>query len=548
MTLRFAPLSLAGVFVAASAFAAAGKPTAATTVIDATPRIDRSLPDCGLQRVIDEAAAEEGGAVVRLPAGIFALRRGLVLKSHVEIQGAGMDKTIFTPARRVERMEITQTSPDADGLYHVSAIPKGAEPGCAVVLWRGFPPGHAGYQRVAWIEALDREAKTLRLNTPYGLPTKTLSPGQQLLNFGVCLALEKDLKKGESEVTFKNASMLRAGDEIALGEPGNDSRDRQAFVKSVQGNVVTLETPAQSDLGAWQGKGWMCVTAMPWALHPCIHGWEVADAAIRDLTIQGTGLEPIHPALTRYTLSGIHFFTARRVSIERVAIRDWPADGFSIQTGEAVLVRDCEATNVLGNGFHPGTAISACLFEDCLGERCGSGFYFCWSNQGHTLRNCRFVKNRGGGITGLGNPNDHDNTIEECLIAENGGPGIEINGGQQSGNVIRDNTIENNSRAKAGQHPGIALYASTEDACKYTITGNTIRDTQEQPTQQVGIEERNGTYQKKPTRADENTIRGNTYAGHKTADVVAVGSKTVIEEDAKVTVVRRSQETQEVAP
>lgn len=37
---------------------------------------------------------------MKLPEGTFALRRGLVLKNGVELVGAGMDKTILTPARK----------------------------------------------------------------------------------------------------------------------------------------------------------------------------------------------------------------------------------------------------------------------------------------------------------------------------------------------------------------------------------------------------------------------------------------------------------------
>ncbi|MHC4717546.1 MAG: glycosyl hydrolase family 28-related protein, partial [Planctomycetota bacterium] len=83
--------------------------------IDAAKHVDRSLPDCGIQKAIDEAAGVEGGAIVKLPAGTFALRRGLVIKDNVELAGAGMDKTILTPARTVTRLDLTRDGPDADG-------------------------------------------------------------------------------------------------------------------------------------------------------------------------------------------------------------------------------------------------------------------------------------------------------------------------------------------------------------------------------------------------------------------------------------------------
>jgi hypothetical protein len=117
-------------------------------------------------------------------------------------------------------------------------------------------------------------------------------------------------------------------------------------------------------------------------------------------------------------------------------------------------------------------------------------------------------------------------------------PPVDVRVAKRSGNVIRGNVIENNSQAEPGKHPGIALYAATEDARAYQILGNTIRDTQPSPTQYIGIEERHGTYRGKPTWADENVIEGNTFRGHKEADVVLVGPATRCENKGKI-VVRR---------
>jgi hypothetical protein len=38
-----------------------------------------------------------------------------------------------------------------------------------------------------------------------------------------------------------------------------------------------------------------------------------------------------------------------------------------------------------------------------------------------------------------------------------------------------------------------------------------------------------GSYRDKPTAADENIIRNNTFRGHKTADVIYAGEKTVVD-------------------
>jgi parallel beta-helix repeat protein len=246
----------------------------------------------------------------------------------------------------------------------------------------------------------------------------------------------------------------------------------------------------------------------------------------------------VRPMQTRYTLAGIHIYNGSGVVIERVAVRDWPSDGISLQTGKACRVSKCIITGCLGNGLHPGTGLSQGTFEENQVVENGAGMYFCWHNHRHVVQKNQFLRNREGGITGLGNPGDRENVIEENLIADNGGPGIEINGGMRSGNVIRRNVVENNSQARPGKHPGIALYASLEDARDYTIRGNSIRDTQKSPTQFIGVEEKDGSYRGKPTYADENLIRDNVFSGHKTADIVLAGAATRCEKNGEALVQR----------
>ena len=278
-----------------------------------------------------------------------------------------------------------------------------------------------------------------------------------------------------------------------------------------------------------------------------IQGMKVRNAVVRDLTVQGDpkGMRTVQ---NRYTLSGIHTFNTIECHFERVAVRDWPADGISLQTGDKCRVVRCEATGCLGNGFHPGTGLTNTVIEECVGRENGSGLYFCWHNRGHVLRKNTFSANRGGGITGLGNPGDRGNLLEENVIERNGGPGIEINGGIVSNNILRRNVIRDNSTSAPGKHPGIALHASVEDARAYTIEGNTIESTTNPPTQWVGIEEKAGKRGDKLTVCDENVIRGNKLSGHKTADIILVGPKTVCEDNGDAKVVRNIAPEAPAAP
>jgi len=521
--------------------AAADEPAPDAPTIEAASFLDLEKADCGIQQGIDDAAAR-GGGVVLLPPGKFRLRRGLVLRDNVTLAGAGIEKTILMPDRQVRRLDVAADGP-CENQVTLNEIPRDLAVGSAVVSCRSYPPAWYGSPRPAVVSAIDRVSKTVTLDAPYGLNKMTV--GRGYLTTGVAASLAQDIHKGDTEITLRNASLFRPGDELALGEPPNESLLAHVFVKEVRGNTLVLEQPAQVDFECWTDKekiGNKKVNALVWALFPLVHAANVKDCAVRDLTIRGHDMSNVRPTQTRYTLAGIHIFNGTRVMIERVAVQDWPSDGISLQTGSHCRVADCEISDCLGNGMHPGTGLTDSVFERNTSSENGSGLYFCWHNRRHRLIGNQFIKNRGGGITGLGNPGDRENIIEDNHIAENGGAGIEINGGGKSGNVIRGNVIENNSQDDPGKYPGIAIYASVEDAREYTVARNTIRDNQDVPTQHVGIEERNGERRGKRTFADENRIEGNSLSGHKVADIALQGKNTKCERNGDALVKRHGTE------
>ena len=74
----------------AASLAGAGESGA---VLDAADFLDPESPTCGIQEAIDALPAE--GGVVTVPPGVYCLRRGLILRSHVTLRGAG-STTILT--------------------------------------------------------------------------------------------------------------------------------------------------------------------------------------------------------------------------------------------------------------------------------------------------------------------------------------------------------------------------------------------------------------------------------------------------------------------
>lgn len=192
---------------------------AAEVVVDAAKFLDCSRADCGFQQAIDQVAERDGG-IVRLPAGEFALRRGLILKDGVELVGAGMDKTVLVPARQVRRLDVDADGPQDDRVV-LQSVPEDLVVGSAVVSCRWLPPPYAGSPRPAVVTAIDRATKTVTLRAPYGLNRMDLGKG--FLTFGVASALAADVKAGDTELQLADARLVEPGDELTLGEPGNDS-------------------------------------------------------------------------------------------------------------------------------------------------------------------------------------------------------------------------------------------------------------------------------------------------------------------------------------
>ena len=493
--------------------------------IDAKKYINYDLPDCGLQKAIDDCFLS-GGGTVKIPEGVFKLRRGLLLKNKVNIEGSGIDKTVLIYGKEILKINVTKEN-EGNKIF-LEYIPEKMEIGSAVVLCRIFPPSWYGEPKPGYVKEINKEEKYIIVEAPYGM--FQLKPPNGCIIFGDSAYPDKDVKKGDIEIYLKSTSIFKEGEEIAIGEPPNESLLAHAFIKEIKENKIILESPVSIDFKANPSSeelGNKKINVLIWAVFPLIHGANVEDIKISNLTIRGNAKGNAYTTQGRYTVAGIHIYNGKNIVIEKIKVTEWPTDGISLQTGENCIVRDCEVIGCLGNGIHPGTGLKNTLIENNKIFENGQGIYFCWHNFGHKIKNNIIGRNKSHGIGGLGNPGDTNNLIENNHIFENGGAGIEINGGKKSNNVIVNNIIENNSKSQPGKFPGIMLYASSEDAMNYTIKGNKIRDTQNEKTQHIGIEEKNGMYRDKPTSADFNIIEYNELSGHLKADIIIVGKNTV---------------------
>ncbi len=417
-------------------------------VVDAAKLIDRSLGDCGIQRAIDSLPKE--GGVVDLPEGRFALERYLFLKSGTTLRGKGR-KTVLAAGKPETRRNVAKDAP-ANGTEIVAEGDlAGLKPGMLAYAWRFRDPTWLGYIKPYRVREI--RGQTIVLAEP--VKCEMLLRNKAQVSWGFTTALAAPAKKGEKAIQVEHPELLPPGSGITFAGEGDLWDHHFNAVVAAQGATLALERTV--GVNAPQGT----------LVH---HAYSAVTAdgqngiAVEDLDVEGWAGDE-RPVCRNFYYSAIHTVRCSNVTVRRVEVRDWQADGVSIQAGKNSLVEHCVATGNSGHGFHSGTDFTDGLWQNLksLANR-ADGFYYCWHDKNVVVRNCVLSENRGHGVGGLGNPGDRRCTVEGNTIEQNGRAGIEVNGGMASGSVIRNNVVRDNSRAKPGQWPGIALFASAEDA------------------------------------------------------------------------------------
>jgi parallel beta-helix repeat protein len=516
----------------------------AARVLDATPFLDAKLADAGIQVAIN-VAKERGAAVVQLPAGRFVLNRYLFLHSGLTLRGMGENKTslVFTDAPR--QLQITAHNAET-GTISVAGDVAGLRPGATVTL---FPRGtgtHSSQLRFAQVKSVRGEVIELEPHTAYaGRPE-----AKPYADWGRTTRLAAPAKQGDTTLRVADASVCKPGYALTLRGVGDEWDYHYNVITAVEGDTLRLERP-------------LAVTPEPDALvhlaFAVITAVAQRDIGVEQLAIEGIARTDHVAAWRGFQLSGIHFSRCENVAVRRVTIRRWNGDGFSIQGGRNVTVEDCSALDGVGHGFHPGTGLRDARFMRIRSEgNGGDGLYYCWHNERVNVLDSILRDNGEHGVGGLGIPGDRECVVSGNTIERNGKAGIEIRGGPNSKNVIRKNTIRDNSRASPGEWAGVHLSANySQGASGYHIEDNTIESTATPATQRVGIEERHVAPQERFRAkadaatglmlADNNHIVKNTLRGHATADIVTRGPRTVVGE-AQGKVVRGKAKLEAPAP
>jgi hypothetical protein len=268
---------------------------------------------------------------------------------------------------------------------------------------------------------------------------------------GQATVLRKDAQKGSRvnaglgyghyDVCVEEPDLFRAGEGIWI-------RDDNAH-----GFYTTVGTLVAREGDTWFTSRPHChdynprFNAVVETLFPVVSGYDVRDAVLEDLAIDGN--KSANPTQINGCRGGGAFLMrCERPVIRRVAVRDCNTEGIGFQTCEDPLVADCLAEGCTGNGFHPGSGSNRFHVRGCVGRNNGaSGLFYCLRVRDSLLEDCTFEGNALHGVSTGGR--DSGNVNRGLVIRNNGGCGFFFRKEAPSDcphrNVIEGCTLEANA-------------------------------------------------------------------------------------------------------
>jgi parallel beta-helix repeat protein len=327
-----------------------------------------------------------------------------------------------------------------------------------------------------------RNAVTLRDNVRVGgTPGKTIFAPVE----GSTSALAADGDANQRAITLTDPGGFRVGDRVVIADDHYASGfDLTSAVLTAKiGNATfRLSEPLRNDYMVHRH-------ARVELSFPAVGGWKVKNAAVEDVTIEGTRGKTACKAVDGCRHGGIYLFECADVAIRRCTVRDYNGDGISFQVSRSITVEECAAENNIGLGLHPGSGSQKPVVCKCraIGNG-GDGLYVCWRVQHGRFEDNELRGNKGVGIS-IGHK-DSDNLFRGNRVTENAGVGLLFrNEAEAMGahrNVFEKNTfLDNGLSAKEEQAACIVIHGHHHDL---VFRDNTIGVSKESAKKPAGIQ------------------------------------------------------------
>jgi parallel beta-helix repeat protein len=261
-----------------------------------------------------------------------------------------------------------------------------------------------------------RNAVTLRDHVRViGTPGKTVFAPVE----GCTSTLTADGDANQRAITLADPSGFRVGDRVLIVDDHYASGfDVTSAVLTAKVGQATfrLSEPLRNDYMVHRH-------ARVELSFPAIGGWNVKDAAVEDVTIEGTRGRTACKAMDGCRHGGIFLFECADVAIRRCTVRDYNGDGISFQVSRGITVEECVAENNAGLGLHPGSGSQRPIVRRCraVGNG-GDGLFVCWRVQHGRFEDNELRGNKGVGIS-IGHK-DSNNLFRGNRVTANLGVGL----------------------------------------------------------------------------------------------------------------------------
>jgi parallel beta-helix repeat protein len=246
-----------------------------------------------------------------------------------------------------------------------------------------------------------------------GVPDETILAAAD----GACSLLACDGDCNERQITLAEPSGFRVGDGVAIADRGNGGGfgvTTATLTAQMDERSFRISAPLYFDYMVAQG-------ASARRAFPVVGGWQVKDATVEGLTIEGNR-ERAEP-LDGCRGGGIYLFECEDVTIRRCTVRGYNGDGISFQVSNRVTVEECLSERNAGLGLHPGSGSQQPRLRGNRSlDNDRDGLYVCWRVKHGLFEDNEIRGNRGAGIS-IGHK-DTDNEFRRNTITGNGKWGV----------------------------------------------------------------------------------------------------------------------------
>jgi len=289
--------------------------------------------------------------------------------------------------------------------------------------------------------------------------------------------LSEDSDWFDQEITFADAAGLEIGDGICLRVRNASNGGTEVIKRTLvarNGNRFKLDRALRNNV-------WLMGEPSVETLFPLFSGENVSRIAIENIALDGNKSK--NGNLDGNYAGCIWLQDSTRITMRKVAARNYNGDGISWQVCHDVLVEDCDSRDHTGLGLHPGSGSQRSLIRRNRMSGNDQGLFFCWGVKWALAENNQIENSRKYGIS-IGH-HDTDNIVRDNDIRASGKVGILFRNERTAAFQGHRNRIENNRIHGVLEDQGVGIDVQGQTQA-ITIVGNQLRETSA-AKQRVGI-------------------------------------------------------------